>query len=147
MKVHVLILASALAVAVPSAHAWPGRPSSAPPKPPNSVAPPPAWIETTTRSSWLAYGSYCWKTACVDMIAPNTRPDLPVFAVKRGSLIRVHLGFAAKSITVSVGNKALPTMRGATKRIASWKATRGGILMISARATGDTSYVARLRVG
>jgi hypothetical protein len=147
MKVRALIiLIAALAIAVPSALAWAGRPSAAPPKAPNPGAPPPAWIETKAKSAWLAYGSYCWKTACVDMIPPNTRPDLPAFAVKRGATVRVHLGFAAKSITVSIGNTTIRPALDATKRIASWKDTRGGILTVSARAAGDASYVARLRV-
>jgi hypothetical protein len=146
MRLRALILVSGLAVGVPSALAWAGRPAVPPPKAPNPGAPPPAWIETKTNSAWLAYGSYCWKTTCVNMIPPNSRPDLPMFVTRRGSLLRVHLGFAAKSVTVSLGNKPVPTTLDATKRIASWRGTRGGILMVTARAAGDASYVGRLRV-
>ena len=135
-----------MAVLAPTALAWAGRPAGPPPKPPNPGAPPPAWIETQARSAWLAYGSYCWRTACVDMIPSDSRPDLPTFAVKRGTTLRVHLGFAATSITVSLGARTIRPTLDATKRIASWRAVRGGILTVSARGTGGASYVARLRV-
>jgi hypothetical protein len=146
MKVGALVLVYALAIGVPSALAWPGRPANSPPKPPNPGAPPPAWIETPAKSAWLAYSSYCWKTACVDMIPPDSRPDLPRFVVRHGSLVRVHLGFAAKSVTVNVGTRPIRTKLDPTKRIASWKGTRSGVLTVFARTAGDASYVARLRV-
>src|SRR6266849_6917428 len=98
-----VLVALALALTVPAALAWPGRPGVPPPK----GAPPPAWIETSAKSAWLAYGSYCWKTACVDMIPPQSRPDLPAFGVKRGGTVRVHLGFTAKSVSVSLDNRAI----------------------------------------
>jgi hypothetical protein len=97
-------------------------------------------------SAWLAYGSYCWKTACIDMIPPQSRPDLPAFAVKRGGTVRVHLGFTARSVGVSIDKRAIRVKLDATKRIASWSATRGGVLTVFARTAGDASYIARLRV-
>jgi hypothetical protein len=147
MKARALISLLTLLVVVPTALAWPGPPKSARPKPPNPGAPPPAWIETQTKSAWLAFGSYCWKTACVDMIPPNSRPDLPGLTSKRGSTIRVHLGFAAKSVEVDLGTKPINAKLDPTKRIIFWGTTRGGILSVSARAQGSASYVARLRVG
>jgi hypothetical protein len=146
MKIGTLILLSALVIGISPALAWPGRPAVPPPKAPNLGAPPPAWIEAQARSAWLAFGSYCWKTACVDMIPPSTRPGLPTFVVRRGKVVRVHLGFSAKSIAVSIGKKSLRVTVDATKRIGSWKVTEGGILTVFARAAGDASYVARLRV-
>jgi hypothetical protein len=141
-----LIVLAALAVAVPAALAWPGRPAQPPPMPPNPGGPPPAWIEAQAKSAWLAYGSYCWKTACVDMIPPQSRPGLPAFGVKRGGTVRVHLGFPAKSVSVSLDRRAIRVKLDATRRIASWSATRGGVLTVFARTAGDASYVARLRV-
>jgi hypothetical protein len=141
-----LIVLAALAVAVPAALAWPGRPTKPPPKPPNAGGPPPAWIEAQATSAWLAYGSYCWKTACVDMIPPQSRPDLPAFGVKRGGTVRVHLGFTAKSVSVSLDKRAIRVKLDATRRIASWSATRGGVITVFARTAGDASYVTRLRV-
>lgn len=146
MKVRALILIVGLTAFAPVALAWPGRPSSPPPKTGLAGAPPPAWIETKTKSVWLLYGSYCWKTSCVDMIPPETRPGLPVFTVPRGTLMRIHLGFRAKSASISVDKKPIRVKLDPTKRIISWPASRGGILMVSARAAGDASYVARLRI-
>jgi hypothetical protein len=80
------------------------------------------------------------------MIPPNSRPDLPTFALSRGAIVRVHLGFHAKSITVSIGTRTIRPTLDATKRIASWKGLRGGILTVSVRSLGGASYVARLRV-
>ena len=146
MKARALVLVAALAVAAPAALAWPGRPTPPPPKPPNAGGPPPAWIETQAKSAWLAYGSYCWKTACVDLIPPQSRPDLPALAVRRGRTVRVHLGFAAKSVGVSLDKTVIRAKLDATRRIVSWSATRGGVLTVFARAAGDASYVARLRI-
>jgi hypothetical protein len=117
-----------------------------PPKPPNAGTPPPAWIETQTKSAWLAYGGYCWKTSCVDMLPPDSRPDLPTFGVASGRTVRVHLGFIAKSINVSIDTRRIRASLDPAKRIVSWRALRGGILTVSGRAAGDASYVARLRV-
>jgi hypothetical protein len=145
-RVSVVVVAT-IAVAVPAALAWPGAPTTPPPKKPMPGAPPPAWIETEAKSGWLFYGTYCWKTACITLIAPETRPGLPVFAVKRGQVIRVHLGFAARSVTVSVGRRKVPAKLAANRRIVSWSASRAGILAVAARASGGSpSYVARLRV-
>ena len=148
MKIRALVLLAALTVAAPAAFAWAGRPTKPPPTPPNAGAPPPAWIETQARSAWLAYGSYCWKTACVDMIPPQARPDLPVFRAGRGTMVRVHFGFAARSVNASLDGKVARVRLDATKRIVSWRAARGGVLTVFARpAAGDASYVARLRLG
>jgi hypothetical protein len=138
---------SALAFAVPAALAWPGAPTAPPPTPPSSAAPPPAWIETQATSAWLFYGSYCWKTQCMDLIPPETRPGLPTFTVARGRIVRVHVRFAARSATVSIDRRKVSTTFNARTRIVSWPASRAGILTVSARAAaGDASYVARLRV-
>jgi len=137
---------AALAFCVPPALAWPGAPKTPPPAQPQPGAPPPAWIETQATSAWLFYGSYCWKTTCADLIPPETRPGLPVFTAKRGRTLRVHLGFAATSATVSIDRRKVPAKFDARKRVVSWSAARAGILTVFARASGDASYVARLRV-
>lgn len=147
MTLRALAIFTALAIAAPTALAWPGRPAKPPPKPPNAGGPPPAWIESQAKSAWLAYGSYCWATTCVDMIPPQSRPNLPAFVVRRGRTIRLHLGFAAKSVSVSIDTRAVRAEVNVTKRIISWNATRGGVLTVFARAAGDASYVARLRLG
>ena len=144
--VRALVIAAVPLTAAPVALAWPGRPSTPPPKPPGAGAPPPAWIETQTRSSWLAYGSYCWKTSCIDMLPPDSRPGLPAFSIVRGGTVRVHLGFSAKTISVTVDKRPVSARLDGTRRVVTWKAARGGILTVSARAAGDASYVTRLRM-
>jgi hypothetical protein len=148
VKHALVIVVAALALAVPAASAWSGPPKTPLPTPPQPAgAPPPAWIETQAKSAWLFYGSYCWTTTSIDMIPPETRPGLPVFAVARGAAIRVHLGFAAKRVVVSVDRHTIPTTVDARRRIVSWRASRAGIVAVSARAAaGSASYVARLRV-
>jgi hypothetical protein len=137
VKPVIAALIAVLSIAVPAALAWPGPPKS----------PPPAWIETEMKSSWLFYGSYCWKTGCVDMIPPQTRPGLPVFTVVRGARVRVHVAFAAKRVSVSVDRHSVRARLDATRRVVSWSATRVGILTVSVQAAvGGASYVARLQV-
>ncbi len=152
MRMRLALVGLAALVLVPAALGWSGRPSTPPPKAPNPGGPPPAWIETQSKSAWLAFGSYCWTTAgvgaCVDMIPPQSRPDLPVFRVARGRTVRVHLGFAAKSASVNVGGRVVRARLAVNRRVLSWSATRGGILTVFARpSAGDASYVARLRLG
>ena len=140
-------LVAALAIAVPAALAWPGPPKTPPPTPPLPIAPPPAWIEIQAKSAWLYYGVYCWKTTCADLIPPEMRPGLPVFVAARQQTLRVHLGFAATSATVSIDRRKLPAKLDPRRRIISWNAAHAGILTISARASaGSASYVARLRI-
>ena len=147
LSANVVIALAALAFAAPAAPAWPGAPTAPPPTPPSSGAPPPAWIETQAKSAWLFYGSYCWKTMCVDLIPPDTRPGLPTFTIARGRIVRVHLRLVARSAGVSIDRRKLSASFNAEKRILSWSATRAGILTVFARAAaGDASYVARLRV-
>jgi len=141
------IVVAAGALAAPAALAWPGPPKTSPPTPPSAGAPPPAWIETQAKSAWLFWGSYCWKTMCVDMIPPETRPGLPTFTVARGRLVRVHLRFVAKSAMVSIDKRKVTITFNSRTRIVSWSAARAGILTVSARATArDASYVARIRL-
>jgi hypothetical protein len=127
--------------------------AAAPPTPPPRVAgapatPPPAWANVARTSLWLAYGSYCWseagKAACVDMIPPARRADVPRMQARRGQTIVVHLRFRASSITVTSGGQRMA--RGAGNTI-SWRAGRAGLVLVDVKARGDSaSYVVRLRV-
>jgi hypothetical protein len=143
-----LVLGAALALAVPAALAWPGPPKTATPTPPlPSGSPPPAWIETQAKSAWLFWGTYCWKTTCLNLIPPETRPGLPVFTVKRGQPVRVHVGFVATSASVTIDRRKVRAKLDSSRHIVSWSAGTAGILTVSARApAGSPSYVARLRV-
>lgn len=124
-----------------------GPPASGPPKVGGtiSVAPPPAWIEVGARSRWLAYGSYCWGTACVDMLPPESRPDLPRVNVTPGRMLRVHFAFEPSRASVHL-LRATRWVRLASigGRTLSFRARRGILIVDASGARGSASYVARL---
>lgn len=125
---------------------WPGRPTSAPPKLQQS-GPPPAWLETNQRSTWLAFGSYCWTTLCVDMIPPAMRKDLPTVTLSRGSAVRVHLAFIPRSAQALVlrGNKQT-TVKLPSSRILLWRPRIGGVVLVDVKTDqGSAGYFFRLR--
>jgi len=135
------------AVGRPAA-AWPGRPAAQPPHVKGAAGPPAAWLETHTRSLWLAFSSFCWKTTCADYPPPQSRTDLPGVAVRRGAAVRVHFAFAPSQVhaTTFVGMKFKhTTLRPA--RTVSWQPTLTGVVSFDVRgAAGSASYVARVRV-
>lgn len=131
-----------------SAYAWPGRPKSSPPRPENG--PPAAWAETTRRSFWLAFGSYCWTSAgtavCVDMIPPQSRSDLPVVRVDRGAVIRIHLAFVPRDahLTLFHGSSFTHSLLRPAQTL-SWRASRQGIASLDVQARGGSaSYLLRV---
>ncbi len=77
------------------------------------------------------------------MIAPAARSDLPVFRVERGTVVRVHLGFAAKSTNVTRNGRKVRVKVDLTARIVFWHAIGGAIVIVSAKGFGDASYVAQ----
>lgn len=108
-----------------------------------SDAPPPAWIEAGAVEKWLAYSSYCWKTACVDFVPPSMRKDIPVLTVRRGRLVKLHLRFEPAVLSVSQGAK---TTRLASARVAAWRPAAGlATFFARPRTGGDASYVIRIR--
>jgi hypothetical protein len=113
-----------------------GTAKATPPGPPPTAgpgAPPPAWVELTKVSRWLAFSGYCWDSVCVRPRAPSTRTDLPVIRVPAGRIVRIHFGFPARSIAVSVGSRVGSLPAG---RLVSWRVARKGISVISATAPG-----------
>jgi hypothetical protein len=146
MKIRLALVAFALAAAAPAlAASWPGRPASKPPKL-QQPGPPPAWIETHTTSRWLAYSSYCWTTVCADFLPPQSRPDLPLVRVTRGTGVRIHFAFVPRDARVT-----LLTARGGKRfalgkvRIAEWTPTAAGVAVIETHAAGGSaSYAARI---
>lgn len=111
--------------------------------------PPPAWIETPAGSEWMAYGTYCWG-ACVRMVAPSQRDDVPRVRVQRGDEVAVRLGFDPAELSLSVSadgrREQVPVP---ARRDVTWRATRGGVVSLSARPDGggrDASYHVRLEV-
>src|SRR6266536_1712337 len=104
-RVVATLAAAGLAVSIAgAAYSWPGPPKSSPPR--REHGPPAAWAESTRRSFWLAFGSYCWTTAgsavCVDMIPPQSRADIPAIRVLRGAVILIHLAFAPRDAHFSL---------------------------------------------
>jgi hypothetical protein len=144
MRAISTVATAAIALTIAAA-ALAGRPTSPPPKVSGvKAAPPPAWVESGTRSVWAAFGSYCWKTACVDMLPPAGRPDLPVLRAPRGTLVRLRLAFVPRTVTVTIGKSKVPAVHGKT-RVVTWRA-RPGIVVVEVKGPGGSaSYFVRLR--
>jgi len=127
---------------------WPGPPVAAAPRVKGAAGPPPAWLETRTRSLWLAYSSFCWKTTCADYLPPQSRTDLPVIAVHRGAMVRVHFAFAPRQVhaTTFVGTTLKHAIL-APGRIVTWRPRLTGVVSFDVRgAAGSASYAFRVRV-
>lgn len=134
-----------------STAAAPGRPKDPPPRlegVPGSP-PPPAWIETERGSRWLGFSSYCWRTACVDFIPPRCGDGrTPRILLRRGELVRFHLGFRPRELTLDfLEQDGARQLKLTPSRTATWRAVRGGVASLSARAgTGSASYVGCFRL-
>lgn len=135
----------------------PSRPdprSNAPASDPPTVdgageQPPSAWVEASPESSWMAYGSYCWGRACVDMVSPQTRDDLPTIEVEQGETVTFHLGFDPAEVTLTLPGSEKKQMSLPARRDVSWQVSRGGIATLFARPHkqgGDASYSVRVVV-
>ena len=124
------------------------RPPGKPPRVSGvTVAPPPAWVETGGRARWLTFGSYCWYTACVDMLPPASRPDLPVLRLPAEGSVRIHLAFRPSSLSVRIltGAKLGPLVKLPARAVVDWHADRAGVAVIEARGhRGSASYLLRL---
>ena len=122
-----------------------GPPTSPPPRVTGVAgAPPPAWVEGAGRSVWAAFGSYCWKTTCADMLPPATRPDLPRLTVGRGRVVRLHLRFVPRSATVGLVGRKPTAIRVTGARVISWRARLGIVGVYVKGAGGSASYYVRL---
>lgn len=109
--------------------------------------PPPAWVETVTASRWLAFSSYCWKTSCVDMLPPTTRPDLPQITIRPRQILRFHLGFTPQqAIATVLSGTSSSRFRLPRARTISWQAGKSGILTLELHAAaGSASYTIRVK--
>jgi hypothetical protein len=133
-----------------AARGWPGPPRASPPQLAGTRAiPPPAWVETARRSSWLSYSSYCWSRpagpgACVDFIPPSSRTDLPLVVSPAGSTLRFHLKFPISKLFILYQDGGVQRLK--RMRVASWLPLRSGLVTLAARSgTRQTaSYVFRL---
>jgi hypothetical protein len=136
-------LSVALVVAAP-ASAWPGRPVAPPPKPAQPGGPPPAWAESATRAIWLTYGSYCWHTTCADYLPPAARPDLATLKLTSGAVVRIHLGFTPRQLSIRrLPSGAAVPLRPAS--VTSWRMRATGVYVLDVRgAGGSASYAVRV---
>lgn len=110
--------------------------------------PPPAWIETDSGSWWMAYGSYCWDRACVDIVSPEAR-DIPLVAVREGEEVTFHLGFTPSELQLFFMADDDSSLSLPAERQVTWKVTRGGILSLLARdgsPGGDAAYEVELTI-
>lgn len=131
-----------------------GQALAAPPGPPPKVAgasaaPPPAWIEARAVQRWLAFSSYCWKTACVDFIPPTMRTGVPSLRVSRDQATRIHFRFLPERVTVSPVTKqgAGKSVRLAAARVTTWRPKAAGLYTIfTDAAAGDASYLVRIKL-
>lgn len=125
-----------------------GGPASDPPAVKRvSSLPPPAWVETPSSSSWMAYGSYCWQGECVHMVPREMRDDIPTVVASAGQKITFHLGFDPSALQLSFISGDGEQIVLAAKRDVSWTVTRWGDLDLFADAGspgGSASYVIRL---
>lgn len=141
--------AALLAAVVIGGTATAARAHARPPGAPPSGArqsPPPAWIATSNISLWLAFGSYCWTTLCVDFFPPSRRTDLPRLQVKRGARLEVHFEFIPRRVVISGVGWSQP-LQAKPNRTVSWPAMRSGIILVAAvGAHGEASYLVRLRI-
>jgi hypothetical protein len=123
-----------------------------PPGPPPKVAgtgvsPPPAWVEAGATQKWLAYSSYCWRTACVDFLPPTMRTDVPSLAVRRGRIATLHFRFLPKTVSVSMVKPAGKSVKLRPARIVSWQPRANGLAMVAVTAAGgDASYLVRIKL-
>jgi hypothetical protein len=129
------------------AHHSGGPPSGTPPKH-GRIAPPPAWIEASSGSHWLGYSSYCWSAQgtalCADMIAPSCTDDrTPRIDLRRGELVRFHLGFDPKEVSISV-DRSRSTSLQLTREPTSHANREGVMLLFTRGGGGDAAYVACL---
>jgi hypothetical protein len=105
-----------------------GGPSKPPPKL-DIDGPPPAWVHTGDDAVWLAYSTYCWKTACADYVETRCGERR-----QPGATVLFHLDFNPK-IGVACARRARESLRSPSSR------SRAGVGM---RATSSASVRARL---
>jgi hypothetical protein len=131
-----------------------GGPSEPPPKL-DIDGPPPAWVHTGDDAVWLAYSTYCWKTACADYVETRCgERRIPTVVVQPGETVLFHLDFNPKSVSLvldgpenhseGVGAAHAPL---AAARTVEWKAYRDGPVTLVAipSGSGDASYVVCFR--
>ena len=141
-------LVGSLLSVVPAATA---RPPDPPPRVAGTpVSPPPAWFNLRSRDRWFAFSSYCWKTACVDMIPPQMRPEIPRARAALGERLTIHLAFRPTRLQIMrMGTAGVArTWRLPAERVTVWRIRSLGVLVVAAKGpSGSASYAVRLLKG
>jgi hypothetical protein len=147
----VTLAAAGLLATTALAHSWPGRPAGKPPRL-KQGGPPPAWIETRTRSRWLHFSSYCWqrparRKVCVNLPPVQERVDLGVLRARAGEWLRMHLAFRPRELHLTVYRGLRFThYRLPRHRVLSWRARGSGVIALDVEAAaGSASYLIRLQ--
>lgn len=130
------------------------RPTSPPPSTGLYDGPPPAWVETSAGSVWLAFASYCWETVCADAMPPRcgTAHAAEIEVAPREGLV-FHLGFEPTAVTLRFfgdpadGSALEGEVLLETRRDPVWEIDRDGPVWLSAAGADgrDASYAACLR--
>jgi hypothetical protein len=118
------------------------RPSGPPPPTVGGYVPPPAWVETERGSFWLSHSGFCWGNRCVKMAGRLGPGALPPVLVRKGDVVRFHLGFRARRVLLSVGRRDAVRLR--PGRTTSWRVEQGGVVSLYAYAArgGSAGYFA-----
>jgi len=154
MRLVLPLLILGVVAASAAAAGWRGPPRSPAPRL-TQQGPPPAWVETRTKTRWMAFSSYCWsapagartrKAVCADMIPPQSRTDLPTLIVRRGEVVRIHLAYVPRGVhltlyrAMSFRHYVLPP-----RRVIAWRAAGTGVVALDVRAApGTASYLVRV---
>jgi hypothetical protein len=103
------------------------------------IRPPAAYVDTGAAHVPLAISSWCWAARCSAPIAATQK----VARVRRGAIVRIHLGFVPTQTVLAVGGaRVKPTISGSEL---SWRASRGGGLSLTATGVrGFVTYVGRV---
>jgi len=124
-----------------------GAPAEPPPNASEPDAPPPAWFESSAGKVWLAYGSYCWASLCLDQVQASCDDmSTPAAQATAGETVRLHLRFKPTEATLSIENER--PQRLPNKRTIPWDANASGLmqLFVRARGGGDVTYAACLTI-
>jgi len=123
-----------------------GAPAEPPPNASEPDAPPPAWFESSAGKIWLAYGSYCWASLCVDKIQASCDDmSTPAAQATAGETVRFHLRFKPKEASLSIEDEQ--PQRLPTTRTIPWDANASGLMQLFVRAPGgDVTYAACLTI-
>jgi hypothetical protein len=129
----------------------PDPPVSTQPPWETSTSPPPAYLETSSGRTKLAFGSYCWMfisgtggtSACGDSAPFDLFKDLATAQVAGGETVTLVLALTpSQPIEVSLGDH---TMKLPAATRSEWMLTGHGILQVFATfPQGDVSYGIRI---